>query len=1019
MFANLILKRPILSIVMSLFILSMGLYSIGLLPVMQYPLTKNAVVTVTTSYSGATSATIAGFITTPLEQAMAHASGIDYLSSTSTTGSSQITANLLMNYDPYRALAEITNMVHSVAGTLPASAQQPQVSLSVGDQVSPMYIGFYSDTWALNNMTDYLARIVQPQIQAVKGVQSAELLGGKVYAMRIWLDPEKLAGYKVSAVDVKEALRNNNVLSALGDTKGKILVETLSADTGLNTVAQFKNMVIHSKDGTMLRLQDVAKVELGVEDYDSIVKLDGHEAVFIGISLTPSADLLTVMDSIKQVLPNIQARLPSGLKGEIAYDASLYVHASIQSVLYALVEALLIVACIIFVFLGSLRSTIIPLVAVPLSLVGAFFFMLLSGYSINLLTLLALVIAVGLVVDDAIIIVENIERYVHAGQSIFQASLLGVKELTSPIIAITVVLIAVYIPIGFTKGLTSALFTEFAYTLAGTVTISALIALTLSPLMCLSVLKTSHGKKEKKPAYTIYINEMHAKLRQHYEHMLQHSLNNIPVVVVFAVIIISSNLFLFKSSPTSLAPQEDQGIIVVDIQTPTNSSLGVAEHYVNQAYSIVKKFPEIEHIFEIGQPGGALLGVVLKPWSQRKLTSNQLQPIIQADLNSITGAQVGVFQPPSLPGGGGGAPIQLIITTTDDFNKLNIVAKDFIKKFQATGLFTYLNSDLQIDKLQTKVQFNRERAALLGFTMDSLSNILSAELSGAFVNYFDYAGQPYKVIPKIIPTKNVSSEQLLDYYITTPSGLSILLSTIATLKKEVIPEALSHFQQSNAVTISAVTIPSISMGKAINVLTHISKQLPLGYTTHYGAQSRQFLHEKSSLLVTFFFALLIIYLSLAILFNSFRDPWVVLISVPMSICGAMIFVNMNVGGLTLNIYSEIGLVTLMGLISKHGILIIQFANTLQREGRSMRQAIEMSAAIRLRPILMTTASIVLGVFPLIFASGAGAASRFDIGIVIATGMSVGTLFNLFVVPSMYLLIAKDLHQDIPHLKKDS
>ena len=1013
MFANLILKRPILSIVMSLFILSMGLYSMSLLPVMQYPLTKNAVVTVATNYTGATPSTMAGFITTPLEQAVAQASGIDYLTSSSTTGSSQITANLLMNYDPYRALAEITNMVRSVAGTLPASAQQPQVSLSVGDQVSPMYIGFYSDTWALNNMTDYLTRIVQPQLQAVKGVQSAQIIGGKVYAMRIWLEPEKLAGYKISAVAVRDAIRNNNVLSALGETEGKILVETLSADTGLNTVAQFKNMVIQSKDGTTIRLADVAKVELGVEDYQSMVKLDGHEAVFIGISLTPSADLLTVTNGIKQVLPTIQARLPPGLKGEIAYDASLYVHASIQSVLYALMEALLIVACIIFIFLGSLRSTIIPLVAVPLSIIGAFFFMFLAGYSINLLTLLALVIAVGLVVDDAIVVVENIERYVNAGQGIFQASLLGVRELTSPIIAITVVLIAVYLPIGFTKGLTNALFTEFAYTLAGTVTISALIALTLSPLMCLSVLKTSQGKKETRESYATYINNLYAKLRQGYERMLQHALNNIPVIVVFAVIIVSSNYFLFKTSPASLAPQEDEGIIIVQIQTPTNSSLSVAENYVNQAYNIVKKFPAVKHIFEIGQPGGAMLGLVLKPWDQRTLTTNQLQPVIQADLSSITGAQVGVFQPPSLPGGGGGAPIQLIITSTDDFNKLNVVANEFIKKFRATGLFTYLNSDLQIDKLQTNVKFNRERASQLGFTMESLSNQLSAELSGAFVNYFDYAGQPYKVIPKIINSQNLNSEQILDHYITTPNGITIPLSTIATLKKEVIPESLNHFQQSNSVTISAVTIPSISMGNALDVLTQIAKQLPLGYTTHYGAQSRQFLNEKSSLLITFFFALLIIYFALAILFNSFRDPWVVLISVPMSICGAMIFVNMNIGGLTLNIYSEIGLVTLMGLISKHGILIIQFANKLQLEGKSKRQAIEMSAAIRLRPILMTTVAIVLGVVPLIVATGAGSASRFDIGTVIASGMTVGTVFNLFVVPSMYLLIAKDVHKEIP------
>lgn len=1007
-FTDIFIERPVLATVLSLLILALGLRAVMSLPILQYPFTQNAVVTVSTTYTGADPALMAGFITTPLENSVAQASGIDYMTSSSTQGLSTIQANLLLNYDPSKAIAEINTKVNAVLNQLPKESQQPTISVAVGETIDSMYIGFYSKILPSNKITDYIVRNVQPKLQSINGVQTAEVLGSRTFAMRAWLDPVKLAGHHMTAADVSAKLAANDFPSAAGRTKGTMFTVDLTANTNLHTVDEFKNLILKSENGAIVRLGDVSKVSLGSQNYSSAVQFDGEPSVYVGIKIAPAANLLTVIDSVKKTFPLIQEQLPEGLNAKIVYDASAFVNSSIHEVVRSLLEALLIVTAVIFIFLGSVRSVIIPVIAMPLSLIGAFFIMFILGYSINLLTLLALVLAIGLVVDDAIIVVENIHRHIEEGMTPFQASIKGAQELAGPIIAISVVLIAVYVPIGFMGGLTGALFTEFAFTLAGAVGISAIIALTLSPMMCSRFLIVNHTQQNK---LIIYVDKLFDKLRQNYHRSLNKALNFLTVIGVFAVIILCSNYFLFVSAKSELAPQEDQGLILAMLAAAPNATLEQTQLYSRAVNKIFFQFPETEHTFMVDGFNGlntSIGGMVLKPWDQRHRTANEMQPDVQKMLNEISGAKIAAFQNPSLPGGGSGLPIQFVIQTTRSFDELNTLAQTLIDQAWKKGIFLYLDADLKIDKAQTEIQLNRDKASELGLTMLDVGNSLSSALSEGYINYFDLAGRSYQVIPQVAQVNRLIDSQVLNYYITAKNGTSVPLSSIATLKSKVVPESLNHFQQLNSTTISAVAYPSVTMGEALNAFKAIAKEvLPEGYNIDYAGQSRQYVKESSALILTFFFALLIIYLSLAAQFESFKDPFIVLISVPMSICGAMIFISLGIGGATLNIYTEVGLVTLIGLISKHGILIVQFANDLQNAGKTKREAVEMAAAVRLRPILMTTAAMVLGVVPLITATGAGAGSRFSIGLVIAAGIAIGTLFTLFVVPAMYMFLADD------------
>ena len=1019
-FTDIFIRRPVLATVVSLMILVLGLRAVFSLPVLQYPRTENAIVTVTTTYFGADPDVIAGFITTPLELAIAQANGIDYMTSTSLSGVSTITVNLRLNYDSSKALVEITTKVNSVLNQLPTGSQQPVLSVKVGQTIDAMYIGFSSDVLASNQITDYLVRVVQPKVQAVEGVQTAELLGAKNFALRAWLDPQKMAAYGLTGADVSAALSANDYIAGLGTTKGQMVQVTLVASTALHTLEEFRKLVIKQANGAIIRLEDIAKVTLGSDDYESQVGFDGQKAVYIGIQVAPAANLLDVIKGVRAIFPDIQAQLPEGMTGKIVYDSTTFVNSSIREVVSTLIQALLIVTAVVFLFLGSPRSVLIPVIAIPLSLIGTFTMMAAFGFSINLLTLLALVLAIGLVVDDAIIVVENVNRHLDAGEKPIPAALAAAQELGGPIIAMTVVLIAVYVPIGFQKGLTGALFTEFAFTLVGAVTVSAVVALTLSPMMSSRLLKPGQSEGTGVfPRFVRAIDYVMDGTRRRYARGLHGSLNYLPVTAVFSAIVLCSIYFLYTTTKSELAPQEDQGIIITLATSAPNATIDQRLMYSKQVFDIFSSHSETDHVFQLDVPGQSIAGMVLKPWDERKATSNQIQPIIQQEVaQKVAGAQVVAFQPPPLPGSVG-LPVQFIINTTGAFGPLNEVAQNFLKEANSSGMFIFVNTDLKIDRPQSTVVIDRDKAAQLGLRMSDIGSALASMLGGGYVNYFGLDGRSYRVIPQVQQSSRLNTDQLLDYYIKAADGTPIPLSTVATITTSTQPESLNHFQQLNSATIQGVTFPGVSQAEALDYLRGLAKRtLPAGYTIDYGGAMRQYVQESGGFVVTFGFALIIIFLSLAALFESFRDPLIILFSVPMSIAGALIFMTvlstMNVPGASLNIYTQVGLVTLMGLISKHGILIVEVANELQRTGKTKREAVEEAAGIRLRPILMTTAAMVLGVIPLILASGAGALSRFSMGLVIASGIAIGTLFTLFVVPAVYVMIAGDhskAHED--------
>src|SRR5580700_6159443 len=1013
-FTDIFIRRPVLASVVSLLILVLGLRAYSVLPILQYPRTENAVVTITTIYYGADPDVVAGFITTPLENAVAQANGIDYMSSVSQSGTSTITIYLRLNYDADKALTEINTKIQSVLNQLPTGTQQPVLTVKVGQTIDAMYLGFDSEVLAPNQITDYLTRVVQPKLQTVPGVQTAELLGQKVFALRAWLDPQKLAAFGLTANDVSAALAANDFISGIGTTKGQMVQVNLTASTGLHTANEFRNLVIKQANGAVVRLQDVANVTLGAEDYESEVGFDGKQAVYIGIQVAPAANLLEVIRGVRKIWPDIHDQLPRGLDGAIVYDSTEFVNAAIYEVVLSLIEALAIVTLVVFMFLGSVRASLIPTVAIPLSLVGTLIILLALGYSINLLTLLALVLAIGLVVDDAIIVVENVNRHLEEGMAPVEAAIAAARELGGPIIAMTVVLGAVYVPIGFQGGLTGALFAEFAFALIGAVTISGIVALTLSPMLCSRLLKVpdpERGGWESK--FTSFIDRGFNWLRGAYERRLHGSLNYLPVTLVFALIVLFSIYFLFASAKTELAPTEDQGVVITQSVAAPNATLQQRQMYSRQVYKIFAAHPETEHVFQLDVPGQSIAGMVTKPWDQRTQTTNTLQPIIQQEVGQVAGVRIAAFQPPALPGSFG-LPIQFVIVTTEPFERLNSVAQQFLQQSLQSGMFIFLDCDLKIDNPQANVIIDRDKTAQLGLKMSDVGSSLSALLGGGFVNYFSMSGRSYKVIPQVQQRYRLNPQQLLDYYIRTADGTLVPLSTIATVITKTVPESLNHFQQLNSAQIVGVAMPGVAQGDALKFLQDLAaRTLPEGYSVDYGGLSRQYVQETSGFIATFGFALIIIFLALAALFESFRDPVIILVSVPMSIAGALIFVSLGFGGMSLNIYTEVGLVTLMGLISKHGILIVQFANHLQEEGRTKREAIEQAAGIRLRPILMTTAAMVLGVIPLVTATGAGAVSRFQMGVVIASGLSIGTLFTLFVVPAVYLVFAADHHAAAP------
>jgi len=959
-------------------------------------------VQITTVYVGANADLVRGFITTPLERVIASADGIDYMESSSAQGLSTITVHLKLNYDTNAALTQIQAKLAQVRNDLPPEAQQPVIDLETADtQFAALYLGFSSANLDQNQITDYLTRVVQPKLSAVSGVQRADILGDRTFAMRIWLKPDKMAALGISASQVRDALAKNNHLSALGQTKGSMVSVNLIANTDLRTPEDFRQMVVKEDNGVVVRLGEIADVVLGAQNYEQDVRFNGETATFMGIWVLPTANSLEVIKNVRATLPEIQAQLPPGMKLGIPYDSTAYIQDAIREVLSTLTETLLIVIVVIFLFLGSFRSVLIPIVAIPISLIGAVFLMLVAGFTINLLTLLAIVLSVGLVVDDAIVMVENVERHIQLGKTPFRAAIDGARELVGPIIAMTITLAAVYAPVGIQGGLTGALFREFAFTLAGAVIVSGVVALTLSPMMGSKLLRagaTEHG-------FAGWINRRFDSVRDAYSRALFGTLQYRPVVLTVWAIVVVLIVPFYMFSQRELAPAEDQGVVFGVIQASPNSTIDQTNLYTSQVYDVYHSFPESESIFQITSPTGGFGGMVTKPWSQRKKTAQQLLVQSVGPLSQIPGIRVIPLTPPPLPGGGN-FPVEFVIVSAAEPRQLTEFANQLVQKAFASGLFIYADSDLKFDQPQAEVVFDRDKLRSQGVDLTQAGQDLSTMLGGDYVNRFSIQGRSYKVIPQIKRAERLTPDQLKQIYVTGSDNKLVPLSTFATLKTTTEPRELKKFQQLNAVTIQGVIPPNVPLDKALTFLEDQAKTiLPQGFTVDYAGESRQLRVEGSKFLGVFLLSAVLIYLVLAAQFESFRDPFIILVgSVPLALSGALMFSFL--GLTTLNIYSQVGLITLVGLVSKNGILIVEFANHLQEQGRNKLAAVVEAASTRLRPILMTTAATVVGHFPLVLATGPGAGARNSIGIMLVSGMIIGTLFTLFVVPSIYMLVAR-------------
>ncbi|HEU5258814.1 MAG TPA: efflux RND transporter permease subunit [Vicinamibacterales bacterium] len=1001
-FTDLFVKRPVLAIVVNLVILIAGLQSIRALSVRQYPRSDIAVVKVTTAYVGANADLVRGFITTPLERVIASADGIDYMESSSAQAVSTITVHLKLNYDTNAALTQIQAKVAQVRNDLPPEAEAPIIELETAEnQFASMYLGFSSSDLDQTQITDYLTRVVQPKLSAISGVQRADILGNRTFAMRIWLKPDQMAAHGISPAAVRDALARNNYLSALGRTKGSMVSVNLVANTDLRTAEEFRQLVVKEQNGVVVRLGDIADVVLGSENYDTDVKFNGETAVFVGIWVLPTANSLDVIEKVRDALPGIEAQLPVGMKAGIPYDATEYIKDAIHEVLRTLTETLLIVVLVIFLFLGSFRSVVIPVVAIPVSLVGAVFLMLVAGFTINLLTLLAIVLSVGLVVDDAIVMVENVERHIHSGKRPHQAALEAARELVGPIIAMTITLAAVYAPIGIQGGLTGTLFREFAFTLAGAVIVSGIVALTLSPMMGAKLLKPAVTER----GFAAWINRRFENVRNGYTRTLASTLRYRPVVLTLWVIVALLIVPFYMFSQRELAPAEDQGVVFSVVQAAPNATIEQTKLFTSQILDVYRSIPESAATFQLISPNGGFGGMVTKPWSERKKTAQQLLMESYGPLSQIPGIRAIPLTPPALPGGGD-FPVDLVIGSAGEPQQLNEIATQLVQKAMLSGMFLYADADLKFDQPQAEVVFDRDKLRSQGVDLSQAGRDLSVLLGGNYVNRFSIQGRSYKVIPQVQRAERLTPDQLSQMYITGSNDKLVPLSTFASLRTTAEPRELKKFQQLNAVRIQGVIPPPVPLDKALGLLENEAKTLlPQGFTIDYAGESRQLRTEGTKFLTTFLLSAILIYLVLAAQFESFRDPFIVLAgSVPLALSGALMFSFL--GFTTLNIYSQVGLITLVGLVAKNGILIVQFANHLQETGKDKLAAVIEAAGTRLRPILMTTAATVVGHLPLVFATGPGAGARNSIGIVLVSGMMVGTLFTLFVVPSIYVLVAR-------------
>lgn len=1003
---DLFIKRPVLALVVNLIVLLLGARALFDLPIRQYPELETAVITVSTGYPGASPSLMQEFVTTPIARAIASADGVEYLVSRSGQSSSTVEAHLRLGADSSKAMTEVMSKINEVKYLIPRESNDPVISKSTGERIALMYLGFASDRLSIPAITDYLIRVVQPTLATVDGVASAEIIGGQTLALRVWLDPARMTARNITAGDVAGALRTNNYQSAPGQMKGVFTITNIETDTDLNAVEDFRNLVVKEKDGALVRLSDIGTVELGAENYNQNALMNGKTAVYLGIRGTPTGNPLTTVKGVRAVLEDLERSKPPSMTIAAPYDATIFIQASIDEVLKTLLEAMAIVIVVIFLFLGTLRSVLIPLVTIPLSLIGAAFLMLAMGFSLNLLTLLAMVMAIGLVVDDAIVVVENVYRHIEEGLTPVQAAIKGAREIVGPVIAMTITLAAVYAPIGFMTGLTGTLFREFAFTLAGAVLISGFVAVTLSPVMCSLFLK--HGMNE--TGFARRVNVFFSKVERAYARRLHGTLDYRPVTILFAAVVLASLWFLYSGAQKELAPDEDVGVIITASKGPAYANIDYTTAFSKKIETIFESVPERRASFVLngmGAPSDGFAGMALKPWDQRTRSTKEIQPEIQQAVGAIEGQMVFSFLPPALPGSEGGLPVQMVIRSTQDYREVWRVMDALKTAARESGLFMVTDSDLNFNTPVVHIDIDHDKAGAMGITMQSAGDTLALLLGGNFVNRFTLNGRSYDVIPQVPRSMRLTPDDLMQYYLRTSSGNLAPLSNVANVRVQSAPNALTQFNQMNSATFQALPFPGVSMGTAIDFLEKKAAEiLPYGYDYDYLSNARQYVQEGNALLITFAFALLAIFLVLAAQFESLRDPLVILVSVPLAVCGALI--PLFLGLASVNIYTQIGLVTLIGLISKHGILMTEFANQAQiRQGLNRRAAIELAAQVRLRPILMTTAATVVGLVPLLLASGAGAASRFSIGLVIVVGMLVGTLFTLFVLPAVYTILARD------------
>ncbi|HDY8066348.1 transporter [Vibrio vulnificus] len=1015
-FTDVFIKRPVLAVSISFLIALLGLQAVFKMQVREYPEMTNTVVTVTTSYYGASADLIQGFITQPLEQAVAQADNIDYMTSQSVLGKSTITVNMKLNTDPNAALADILAKTNSVRSQLPKEAEDPTVTMSTGSTTAVLYIGFTSDELSSSQITDYLERVINPQLFTINGVSKVDLYGGLKYALRVWLDPAKMGALRLTATDVMGVLNANNYQSATGQVTGEFVLYNGSADTQVSNVQELENLVVKSGDGEVIRLGDIAKVTLEKSHDVYRASANGQEAVVAAINAAPSANPINIAADVLQLLPQLERNLPSNIKMNVMYDSTIAINESIHEVVKTIVEAAVIVLVVITLFLGSFRAVIIPIVTIPLSLIGVAMVMQAMGFSWNLMTLLAMVLAIGLVVDDAIVVLENVDRHIKEGESPFRAAIIGTREIAVPVIAMTLTLGAVYAPIALMGGITGSLFKEFALTLAGSVFVSGIIALTLSPMMCSKMLK-AHEKPSK---FEEKVHHVLDGMTNRYEKMLKAVMDHRPVVIGFALIVFGTLPVLFKFIPSELAPSEDKGVVMLMGTGPSNANLDYLQNTMNDVNKILSDQPEVEfaQVFTGVPNSNQAFGLAtLKPWSQREASQAEITKRVGGLVSNVPGMAVTAFQMPELPGAGSGLPIQFVITTPNSFESLYTIASDILTEVTSSPLFVYSDLDLKYDSATMKIKIDKDKAGAYGVTMQDIGITLGTMMADGYVNRIDLNGRSYEVIPQVERKWRLNPESMKNYYVRAADGKALPLGSLITIDVIAEPRSLPHFNQLNSATVGAVPSPGTAMGDAINWFENIaSSKLPTGYNHDYMGEARQFVTEGSALYATFGLALAIIFLVLAIQFESIRDPIVIMVSVPLAICGALIALAWGLA--TMNIYSQVGLITLVGLITKHGILICEVAKEEQLHNKRSRiEAVMEAAKVRLRPILMTTAAMIAGLIPLMYATGAGAAQRFSIGIVIVAGLAIGTLFTLFVLPVIYSYLAEK-HKPLPVFVED-